>query len=150
MASYAANALGHTDNCLLTFKSTLLTFHICVILLGLCLHRYHLRPDHIVMTSREVQSSLVAEPLTPFLNLKTQKKKTAKEMKAWLELTGYSLTQRDNIKSRQFLKPCVEIPEVCFPDCHFDYILNVLLARHKISTAFQSRTYLLRLYPRLT
>lgn len=116
----SANALGHMDNCLLTFKSTPLAFHICVILLGLCLHRYYLRSDHIVMTSRELQPSLVTEPLTPFLNLNAQKKKTTKEMKAWLELTRYSLRQRDSIKSSQYLKPCAEMFEDYFLDWHFD------------------------------
>lgn len=74
------------------------------------------------MTSRELQSSLLTEFLTPFLNLNIQKKKTTKEMKAWLELTGYSLRQRDSIESRQYLKPCAEMSEDCFPDWHFDYI----------------------------
>lgn len=121
--------------------------YLCLILMGLCLDR-HLRSDHIVMTSRELQSGNWT--FTPFLNLNTQKKKTAKEMKACLELTRYSLRQRDNIKSSQYLKPCAEMSEVCFPGWHFDYILTIPLARCKISTAFQSQTHLQCLYSRLT
>lgn len=59
MTSHDANALSHTANCLLTFKFTL---HICVTLLGPCLHRYRLRSDHIAVTSKALQPS-------PVLNL---------------------------------------------------------------------------------
>lgn len=93
-----------------------IAFHMCVILLALCPLRYYLRSDHIVMTSRELQPSLVTESLTPFLNLNAQKKKTTKEMKAWLELTDYSLRQRDSMKNSQYLKPCAELSEDFFPD----------------------------------
>jgi len=88
MTSHNANALGHMDDFLLIFKSTLLAFHICDILLSLCLHRYHFRSDHIVRTSNELQPShQTFETISE--HLKTQK--TTKETKTRLELTEYSL-----------------------------------------------------------